>query len=141
MLIYHVNSLRAYALYMHVLHTSMCISMCITCCHVYHVHAHVSLTPFSSCMQVEHIFVIGGGQVYAEAIKADACAAIHLTVVEQEVAADTHFPAIDPAKFKLWSASSPRQDNGTRCGGCRTCAAAAGAAGAAAPARRQGLLG
>ena len=58
--------------------------------------------------------MIGGGQVYKQAIESDACAAIHLTLVEQQAAADTFFPAIDPARFRLWSASSPRQDNGTR---------------------------
>jgi dihydrofolate reductase/thymidylate synthase len=63
---------------------------------------------------VEQVFVIGGGQVYSEAMQSDACAAIHLTLVEAEVEADTFFPAIDPARFRLWSASPPRRNEGTR---------------------------
>ena len=64
--------------------------------------------------RVEHIFVIGGGQVYKEAIAAPECAVIHFTLVESDFDCDTHFPPIDPQQFSLWSAAAPRTDQGVR---------------------------
>lgn len=67
--------------------------------------------------RVERVFVIGGGQVYAEALQHPACAAVHLTRVEQEFDdCDTYMPPLDSAKFRVWSASQPVTENGTRCG-------------------------
>jgi dihydrofolate reductase len=60
--------------------------------------------------RVETVFVIGGGQVYAEALKSEQCAAIHLTQVDADYDCDTHFPAIDAKRFRLWSAAPPRVD-------------------------------
>ena len=64
--------------------------------------------------RVEHIFVIGGGQVYKEAIAVPECAVIHFTLVESDFDCDTHFPSIDPQQFSLWSAAAPRRDQGVR---------------------------
>ena len=64
--------------------------------------------------QLEHIFVIGGGQVYKEAIEASECAVIHMTAVESDTECDTFFPAIDANQFALWSAAPPQSDNGIR---------------------------
>ena len=61
--------------------------------------------------QIEHIFVIGGGQVYKEAIAAPECAVIHLTSIESDVECDTFFPAIDPEQYALWSAAPPQSDD------------------------------
>ena len=63
---------------------------------------------------VEHIFVIGGGQVYKEAIQVPECAIIHFTLVESDFDCDTYFPTIDPKRFSLWSAAAPQSDQGTR---------------------------
>ena len=63
---------------------------------------------------LENIFVIGGGQVYKEAVEAPECAVIHLTVIESHFECDTFFPEIDPKRFALWSAASPQSDNDVR---------------------------
>jgi dihydrofolate reductase/thymidylate synthase len=41
---------------------------------------------------VENLFVIGGAQLYAEALTHEALSSIHLTVVEAEVECDTFIP-------------------------------------------------
>ena len=64
--------------------------------------------------QLENIFVIGGGQVYKEAITAPECAVIHYTLIESDIDCDTFFPEIDPKLFALWSAAAPKSDNGIR---------------------------
>ena len=61
--------------------------------------------------QLENIFVIGGGQVYKEAIALPECAVIHMTAVESDMECDTFFPEIDPQRFALWSAAAPQSDN------------------------------
>lgn len=54
-------------------------------------------------------------QVYRDAIASPHCTAIHLTVIEKDFECDTTFPAIDPARFRLWSASEPqRTEEGDR---------------------------
>jgi hypothetical protein len=37
-----------------------------------------------------------------------------LTRVEKDFACDTFMPALDPAQYRLWSATPPRRDNGVR---------------------------
>jgi len=39
------------------------------------------------------------------------CGAIHISLVEfgDDMRCDAHFPEIDPARFRLWSASDPRR--------------------------------
>ena len=59
--------------------------------------------------RVETVFVIGGGQVYEEAVASPRCSAIHLTRIDCDYDCDTFFPAIDAARFKVWSASPPMQ--------------------------------
>eukprot|EP00798_Chlamydomonas_sp_ICE-L_P009611 gene9611-7526_t len=61
---------------------------------------------------VETCFVIGGGQVYREAMSRADCAAVHLTSIEEEYKCDTFFPDIDLTRFQLYSASSAKQDLG-----------------------------
>jgi len=61
---------------------------------------------------VERVFVIGGAQVYAEALGSPKCTAVHLTEVTPPVAfpdlfkCDAFLPKLDPNKFKLY-ASAP----------------------------------
>ena len=53
-------------------------------------------------------------QIYTEAMASERCEAIHLTRVEADFACDTFMPALDPAQYRLWSATPPRRDNGVR---------------------------
>lgn len=65
--------------------------------------------------QVETVFVIGGAQIYAEALESPQLAAVHLTHVEGDVECDTFMPPLDPSRFRLWAASPPpRTENGLR---------------------------
>lgn len=74
----------------------------------------------AACMYVgghsdayEHVFVIGGGDVYKQAMESPNVSAIHLTLVEKEdgeIECDTFMPSIDTDTFKLWHAGSPRRD-------------------------------
>jgi dihydrofolate reductase len=53
---------------------------------------------------VDEVFVIGGGNVYAQAIGlADR---LYITHVDAAPEGDTHFPAIDPAVWKVVSSES-----------------------------------
>ncbi|XP_024394486.1 bifunctional dihydrofolate reductase-thymidylate synthase 1 [Physcomitrium patens] len=63
---------------------------------------------------VESVFVIGGGQVYSEAMASPLCEVIHLTEVEGDVECDTYMPAVDTDIFRIWSASIPIVENGLR---------------------------
>ena len=64
---------------------------------------------------VESVFVIGGGQVYAECMDSPLLSAIHLTQVELEgLECDTFMLPVDDARFRLWSASPPRRDGDAR---------------------------
>lgn len=64
----------------------------------------------------ETVFVIGGGEIYKEAMASPNLSAIHLTLVEDmrdskdAIACDTFFPEI-PESFKLWHAGFPRRDS------------------------------
>lgn len=64
--------------------------------------------------QVETVFVIGGGQVYREAMASPLCKVIHLTEVDGNVDCDTFMPAVDMNTFRLWAASIPVLENGLR---------------------------
>ncbi|GAX85767.1 hypothetical protein CEUSTIGMA_g13182.t1 [Chlamydomonas eustigma] len=82
--------------------------------------------------RVETVFVIGGGQVYADAINHPRCAAIHITRIDKEFECDAFFPPIDSSRFKVWSASQPMQsDEGTKfIFQCYTSSSEAGCSGA-----------
>jgi dihydrofolate reductase/thymidylate synthase len=62
----------------------------------------------------ENVYVIGGGELYKEAMVSPQLTAIHLTLVEGEVECDTFMPSIDTNVFKLWHAGSPRRDASLR---------------------------
>ena len=60
-------------------------------------------------MPIAHVFVIGGGSVYAEAMTHPRCAGVHLTLLHaDDIPCDTHLTPIDPTRFRLWGATSPR---------------------------------
>lgn len=60
----------------------------------------------------ENIFVIGGGQLYSEAIKSDLLDKIYITKIDATWACDTFFPDI-PDNFKSISRSNIITENGT----------------------------
>ncbi|KIY92032.1 dihydrofolate reductase [Monoraphidium neglectum] len=67
---------------------------------------------------IEHVFVIGGGQVYRDALASERCAALHVTHIEDDPPCDTVFPAVDPSAvdcpFRVWSAAAPKREGGVR---------------------------
>lgn len=63
-------------------------------------HAYTSVEAaiiFCNKMEVEQLFIIGGGQIYKETIT--ICDVLEITEVEAEPEGDTYFPEIDP---KIW---------------------------------------
>lgn len=52
---------------------------------------------FCNKMEVDELFIIGGGQIYLESI--DLCDVLEITEVECEPDGDTFFPEINP---KIW---------------------------------------
>lgn len=70
-----------------------------------------SLSSTSSSEQVDRIFVIGGGEIYGEAIKSKFCEKIFLTEVDIDVdGLDTFFPVIAANKFCLSSRSATKTE-------------------------------
>ena len=57
---------------------------------------------------VKNIFVIGGGQIYAEALRHPECARLFLTDVDGEFPCDTFLPAFGPVHMEF--AASPLLD-------------------------------
>jgi len=68
----------------------------------------------SSEKRIEKTFVIGGAQIYEEALRSEKCEAVHLTEVEGEFECDAFIPKIDATKFKLYGQSKPMIEKGTR---------------------------
>ncbi|KAH7287929.1 hypothetical protein KP509_31G003600 [Ceratopteris richardii] len=66
--------------------------------------------PYST--SVETVFVIGGGQIYTQAIELSNCDAIHLTHIDISCECDTFFPMLDKDRFHLWYSSVPMIENG-----------------------------
>lgn len=65
--------------------------------------------------EIEHVYVIGGGGVYAEAVKSPFCSTIHLTSVEQTISdCDTFFPCVPANRFKLSYYSDVQEEGGTQ---------------------------
>jgi dihydrofolate reductase / thymidylate synthase len=60
---------------------------------------------------VERVFVLGGGEIYRQAVDMPGCRCIYLTRVEGRFPADAHFPPI-PAAFTLSEASPRHEENG-----------------------------
>lgn len=58
-------------------------------------------SPAEPLLQVDHLFVIGGGQVYREAMASPRCGVIHFTQIQADLECDTFFPAIDPARWAV----------------------------------------
>eukprot|EP00879_Flechtneria_rotunda_P024276 GHRR01025728.1.p1 GENE.GHRR01025728.1~~GHRR01025728.1.p1 ORF type:complete len:493 (+),score=126.94 GHRR01025728.1:241-1719(+) len=65
---------------------------------------------------IESVFVIGGGQVYREAVASQRCSVIHLTHVDADPPCDVFFPDITAqgSPWRVWSSAPPKHDNGVR---------------------------
>ncbi|KAL9985500.1 hypothetical protein ACROYT_G007914 [Oculina patagonica] len=64
----------------------------------------LSNPPFADT--VEDIFVVGGAEVYREAIESPYCHRIYLTEINKEFESDTFFPTFDKNIYRLLSAPS-----------------------------------
>jgi len=52
---------------------------------------------------IERIYVIGGSQLYKEALNHDSCVAVFLNKIDDDSFCDTFFPKIDENKYKKLS--------------------------------------
>ncbi|GLU02878.1 hypothetical protein SLE2022_201110 [Rubroshorea leprosula] len=66
------------------------------------------------CLSIEKVFVIGGGQIFREALNAPDCDAIHFTEIEISIDCDTFMPVIDSSVFQPWYSSFPVVENNIR---------------------------
>lgn len=82
-------------------------------CSSLHSALHLLASPPYSA-SVETVFVIGGGQVYKEAVELPGCDAIHMTEIEYSCECDTFFPAFDKQVFRLWYSSLPVVESNIR---------------------------
>lgn len=57
-------------------------------------------------------YVIGGGEIYAQALKLPQCQTIYKTEILNNIPADTYIPEIDPKIFKLETVGKVINDNG-----------------------------
>ena len=66
-----------------------------------------------SSSNIEHVFVIGGAQVYAQAIEHPLCQKLYVTHVQGEHGCDVFFPPISRQFFPI-SSSEEHQEQGIR---------------------------
>lgn len=62
----------------------------------------------------KEIFIIGGAQIFAEAVSHPDCAKIYLTEIDGAFDCDTFFPEFDKNIFKKTSASEIHEENGAK---------------------------
>lgn len=68
----------------------------------------------ASAHHPEEIFVIGGAQIFTDAIRHPECTTIYLTEIESVFDCDTFFPKVDKNIFKKASESQVHEENGVR---------------------------
>lgn len=71
----------------------------------------------NTAAEVDKVFVIGGGSVYAEAVASKLCEKVLLTSVTPPAGGrfndcDVHFPALDPETFKLTKKGEVQEEKG-----------------------------
>ncbi|KAK4742295.1 hypothetical protein SAY87_000296 [Trapa incisa] len=69
-------------------------------------------SPYS--LSIEKVFVIGGGEIYREALNAPQCDAIHITEIDGNIKCDTFIPVVDTSLFHPWYSSFPIVENNIR---------------------------
>ncbi|XP_020203299.1 bifunctional dihydrofolate reductase-thymidylate synthase isoform X2 [Cajanus cajan] len=72
----------------------------------------LAASPYS--LSIEKVFVIGGGQIFREALDAPGCEAIHLTEIQSSIECDTFMPPVDSTIFCPWYSSFPKVENEIR---------------------------
>lgn len=65
-------------------------------------------------LSIEKVFVIGGGQIFGDALNAPECDAIHITEIEENIECDTFMPPIDSEQFQPWYTSFPLVEDNIR---------------------------
>ena len=66
---------------------------------------------------IDKVFVIGGSQIYSEALRHPSCSVVHLTEVEypnESKPLDTFFPEIESERFNLFSSGPIEKESGLR---------------------------
>ncbi|KAK4803235.1 hypothetical protein SAY86_001438 [Trapa natans] len=69
-------------------------------------------SPYS--LSIQSVFVIGGGEIYREALNAPQCDAIHITEINGSIQCDTFIPMVDTSLFHPWYTSFPIVENNIR---------------------------
>jgi dihydrofolate reductase len=62
---------------------------------------------------IEHAFIIGGGELFRQAITMEECESMYLTELEGTFGCDTFFPPLPP-EFKVINKSNEQTENGIR---------------------------
>jgi dihydrofolate reductase len=70
-----------------------------------------ALAGIDSEPNIERVFVLGGGQIYALALQRPECRRVYLTRVEGHFDADAHFPQLSD-DFELTEESERHEENG-----------------------------
>ena len=63
---------------------------------------------------INDIFVVGGQQLYEEAIEHPLCEKLYITYVDRDFECDRFFPQIDTNKWKLSDCSCINEENGIK---------------------------
>ncbi|KAI7731293.1 hypothetical protein M8C21_002569 [Ambrosia artemisiifolia] len=69
-------------------------------------------SPYS--LEIDKVFVIGGGQILREAMNGTGCEAIHMTEIDANIDCDTFIPHVDLSVFRPWCSSLPLTENDIR---------------------------
>jgi len=64
----------------------------------------------AACADVDEVFVIGGAEIYAQALPLADC--LQLTEIARDFAGDTHFPTIDRNRWRETARKSHRTADG-----------------------------
>lgn len=69
--------------------------------------AHSLESAIAACPADQTAFVVGGAELYAQALP--AVGTLYVTEIEQEIIGDAHFPALDPADWQEAESRSSEQ--------------------------------
>jgi len=61
--------------------------------------------------RIHRVFVVGGGEVYRQAVLDPRCTQLYITRIQARFQCDTHFPEFEAA-FQRVTQSAPQHDNG-----------------------------
>lgn len=73
----------------------------------------LALEELSRDKTIKNIFVVGGGEIYAEALKHPECKKIFITEINSEFSCDTFLPELD-SNFQETASSPCIEENGVR---------------------------